>query len=55
MTTSEAFRVQVDGGLDLENVRQAREAGASLLVCGTAVFGADNIAAAYRRLAAAVA
>jgi ribulose-phosphate 3-epimerase len=51
----ESVHVQVDGGIGAETVRPAREAGANLLVAGTAVFGADDIAAAYRDLAAAVA
>jgi ribulose-phosphate 3-epimerase len=51
----DSVHVQVDGGIGAETVRPAREAGANLLVAGTAVFGADDIAAAYRDLAAAVA
>jgi ribulose-phosphate 3-epimerase len=47
--------VQVDGGIDRETARPAREAGANLLVAGTAVFGADDIDAAFRELAAAAA
>ena len=35
-----------------ENVRDLREAGATLLVAGTSVFGQEDIAAAYRDLAA---
>jgi ribulose-phosphate 3-epimerase len=50
-----AVHVQVDGGIGAETVRTAREAGANLLVAGTAVFGSDDIGAAYRELAAAVA
>jgi ribulose-phosphate 3-epimerase len=42
--------VQVDGGLEPRNVRAVREAGASLLVAGTSVFGSEDIAAAYRGL-----
>ena len=42
--------VQVDGGIEPHNVRTVREAGASLLVAGTSVFGRDDIAAAYRGL-----
>ena len=43
--------LQVDGGVGEENVRALREAGASLLVAGSAVFGAADPAVAYRRLA----
>jgi ribulose-phosphate 3-epimerase len=42
--------VQVDGGIEPDNVRAARDAGASLLVAGTSIFGHENIAAAYRGL-----
>jgi ribulose-phosphate 3-epimerase len=47
--------VQVDGGISAENAAAVREAGADLLVAGSAVFAADDPAAAYRRLAALVA
>ncbi len=44
--------IQVDGGVGPDNVRELREAGASLLVAGTSVFGQKDIAAAYCDLAA---
>jgi ribulose-phosphate 3-epimerase len=47
--------VQVDGGVHAENARAVREAGAELLVAGSAVFWQDDPAAAYRSLAAEVA
>jgi ribulose-phosphate 3-epimerase len=40
--------VQVDGGIDDETAPRAREAGANLLVAGTAVF--RDVPAAYARL-----
>ena len=43
--------VQVDGGITAENVAETRDAGANLIVAGTAVFGARDLAAAYRDLA----
>jgi ribulose-phosphate 3-epimerase len=46
--------VQVDGGVKLETAPAAREAGANLLVAATAIFGGDDVAAAYRALVAAV-
>ena len=46
--------VQVDGGVGPENVVALKEAGADLLVAGSAVFAANDPADAYRRLAAAV-
>jgi ribulose-phosphate 3-epimerase len=43
--------VQVDGGIGPENVRAARDAGATLLVAGTSIFGhGDDLPRAYRRL-----
>ena len=51
----DSMHVQVDGGIGPENVRAVRDAGANLLVAGTAVFGDQDVAGAYRRLAQAVA
>jgi ribulose-phosphate 3-epimerase len=42
--------VQVDGGVGRDNAGRLREAGADLLVAGTSIFGAEDIAAAYRGL-----
>ena len=47
--------IQVDGGIGEKNARVVREAGASLLVAGSAVFADPEPAEAYRRLAAAAA
>ena len=44
--------IQVDGGVGRENAQDLREAGASLLVAGSSVFGQSDIAAAYTALAA---
>jgi ribulose-phosphate 3-epimerase len=46
--------VQVDGGIGALTIAAAREAGADLLVAGSAVFGASDLAAAFRRLAGTV-
>jgi ribulose-phosphate 3-epimerase len=43
-------RVQVDGGLNAETIPAAREAGADLLVAGSAIFWRDDPAQAYREL-----
>jgi ribulose-phosphate 3-epimerase len=51
----ESVYVQVDGGVDLENVRAIRDAGATLLVAGSAIFRHDDPAGAYRRLVQALA
>jgi ribulose-phosphate 3-epimerase len=45
-------RIQVDGGVGQNNIGRLREAGADLFVAGTSIFGAEDIAAAYRELAA---
>ena len=51
----ETVFVQVDGGIGEENVRAAREAGANLLVAGSAIFARADVAAAYGRLVRAAA
>ena len=45
--------IEVDGGLDAETVGGVAEAGASLFVAGSAVFGDPEPAEAYRRIAEA--
>jgi len=47
-------RVQVDGGINPETVRVVRDAGADLLVAGSAVFWSDDPGAAYGELVEAV-
>jgi ribulose-phosphate 3-epimerase len=47
--------VQVDGGVTDENVREVHEAGASLLVAGSAIFDREDLTRAYRRLLQALA
>jgi len=50
----EDVRVQVDGGIHGETIRSARDAGADLLVAGSAIFWRDDPAAGYLELVAAV-
>ena len=38
------FVIEVDGGVDLENAKEIAEAGCDILVAGSQVFGADDIA-----------
>ena len=45
--------VEVDGGVDANTAAKCVEAGAGLLVAGSAVFGADDPGEAYRRIAEA--
>lgn len=47
--------IQVDGGVNRETARAARDAGADLLVAGSAIFWTDDPGAAYRALVEAVA
>jgi ribulose-phosphate 3-epimerase len=49
----ERMRVQVDGGVNDDNIAGAHEAGADLLVAATAVFGGGDPARAYDELVAA--
>jgi ribulose-phosphate 3-epimerase len=46
-------KVEVDGGIDTGTAGSVADAGASLFVAGSAVFGADDPAAAYTAIAAA--
>jgi ribulose-phosphate 3-epimerase len=45
--------VEVDGGIDTRTARPCAEAGATLFVAGSAVFGAPDPGAAYAEIAAA--
>jgi ribulose-phosphate 3-epimerase len=42
--------LQVDGGITNRNIRGVHDAGADLIVCGTAIFGMEDLPRAYRRL-----
>jgi ribulose-phosphate 3-epimerase len=46
-------KIEVDGGIDASTAAAVAAAGASLFVAGSAVFGADEPAAAYAEIAAA--
>ena len=45
--------IEVDGGVDATTAHSVAEAGASLLVAGSAVFGANDPAQAFAEIAAA--
>jgi ribulose-phosphate 3-epimerase len=45
--------IEVDGGVDEETARPCRESGARLFVAGSAVFGSEDPAEAYRKVVAA--
>jgi ribulose-phosphate 3-epimerase len=45
-----AFRIEVDGGVDLDNVAELVQAGANTLVAGTSIFHMPDPAAAARQM-----
>ncbi|MBC5647072.1 ribulose-phosphate 3-epimerase [Christensenella tenuis] len=49
-TTGKKIDIEVDGGVDMKNCTRLREAGATVLVAGSAVFGAEDPAQAVRVL-----
>ena len=49
------IHVQVDGGISNENVRSVYDAGATLIVAGSAIFEREDLPRAYRRLVQALA
>ena len=51
----EDVHIQVDGGVGPNNARDVVEAGASLLVAASAIFGAEDLARAYAALVRSVA
>jgi ribulose-phosphate 3-epimerase len=51
----DAVPIQVDGGIEADNALAVHEAGATLLVAGTAIFAHDDLPRAYRRLVQALA
>lgn len=44
------YDIEVDGGVNTENVAIIAEAGADILVAGSAVFGASNVAEAIEKI-----
>ena len=46
--------IEVDGGIDARTARTTRDAGATLFVAGSSIFGADDAASAYREIAEAI-
>lgn len=47
--------IQVDGGIDNDNVRAVYDAGATLIVAGSAIFAREDLPRSYRRLVQALA
>jgi ribulose-phosphate 3-epimerase len=51
----DCYYVQVDGGVNQDNVREIHDAGAELLVVGSGIFDREDLPRAYRRLVQALA
>jgi ribulose-phosphate 3-epimerase len=51
----DGIHIQVDGGIDNDNVRSVYEAGATLIVAGTSIFAREDLPRSYRRLVQALA
>jgi ribulose-phosphate 3-epimerase len=47
----EDMPIEVDGGIDVDTARACRDAGATLFVAGSSIFGAPDPVAAYRAIA----
>ena len=43
-------RIEIDGGIDADNIAEVAAAGAEIMVAGSAIFGADNPGAALNKL-----
>jgi len=50
-----AIRVEVDGGIKVDNIAAAAKAGADTFVAGSAIFGSRNYAATIAAMRAALA
>lgn len=44
------IRLEIDGGIKVDNIRQIAEAGADTFVAGSAIFGSDDYAATIRAM-----
>ena len=51
----DTIELQVDGGVDSDNVRSIYDAGARLIVAGSSIFHREDLPRAYRRLVQALA
>lgn len=47
--------IQVDGGVNAENIRELWDSGATLFVAASAIFGREDLPRAYRRMVQALA
>ena len=51
----DTIQLQVDGGIDIDNIRAVYDAGATLIVAGSAIFHREDLPRSYRRLVQALA
>ena len=51
-TCNQPVRLEVDGGIKVDNIANVKEAGADTFVCGSAVFGSDDYAVTMAALRA---
>ena len=51
----DSIYIQVDGGIDDDNIREVHGAGAALIVAGSAIFAREDPQRAYRQLVQALA
>jgi ribulose-phosphate 3-epimerase len=49
------IRLEVDGGIKVDNIRRVADAGADTFVAGSAIFGQPDYAAVISRMRAALA
>ena len=45
-----SFDIEIDGGVNLENIARIKESGANIIVAGSSIFGADDIKYAIETL-----
>ena len=49
------IHIQVDGGVNAENIKALYDRGATLFVAASAIFGREDLPRAYRRMVQALA
>ena len=47
------LRIEIDGGINLKNVKEVTDAGVEIVVAGSSVFGSSDIAGSVREFIAA--
>ena len=43
-------RIEIDGGIDIDNIADVTSAGAEIIVAGSAIFGSGDPGVAVRKL-----